>query len=97
MYWRFEVTKPCENLLDWNCGPAGGGQLPGFKPDTIRNEGELVDGTQIIVVGAGARLNPSISAYIVFDGKLPDKVWFAVAYSPAEIPKTFLQVYPPIQ
>jgi len=95
LYWRFAIPDSCQNLLDWNCGPAGGGQLPGFKADCISNaKAELTDGSRITWFGAGARLSPSISAYAVFDGDLPDRVWFTVVSGPSDPPKTLQQVYP---
>ena len=81
--------------MDWNCGQADGGQLPGFKADCISNaRAELTDGTRVIWFGAGARILPSISAYVVFDGDLPDKIWFSIVSGPSDPPKTLRQVYP---
>lgn len=78
MYWRFAVPSSA-SVATWGYGPSGGGTLSGTLTMSIDGGSGNINGIPITWFGAGDRLSPGISAYVVFNGALPDFVAFGVA------------------
>jgi hypothetical protein len=78
MYWRFAlpVSTP---VAFWGHGPAGGGPVSGNRSNSINGAAGEMNGAPVTYFGAGDRLTPGISAYVVFNGALPDFVAFGLA------------------
>ena len=83
-HWRFLVPKTAR-VIDCGAGPAGGAVL---EPMRLYTMGEAegreghVNGVPIKWFGAGNALSPSVSAYVVFEGSLPEFVIFSPAREP---------------
>jgi hypothetical protein len=84
MYWRFavpaEAAKPA-----WGYGPSGGGALSAVMTSAVEGTGEIA-GVPIMWFGAGDRLSPGTSAYAVFPGEPPSRVFFGCAPGPYGFP-----------
>ncbi len=53
-----------------------------MKISSIEGKGLEVAGNQMDFVGSGNTLSASTSAYVVFKGRLPDKLFFGVSREP---------------
>jgi hypothetical protein len=90
MHWRFAVpTSASASIYRWGYGPSGGGALSSNKKDSYNRMPGDINGIPIIWFGSGDKLSPGISAYVVFDGTLPDFVGFGLASDPWVQPKKF--------
>jgi TIR domain len=81
MYWRFAVPTSA-TVARWGYGPAGGGLIAGNRQQSITGLTADINGIPVNIFGAGDKLSPSISAYLVFNGTLPDFVGFGLASEP---------------
>lgn len=81
MYWRF-VVPASSTIVEWGFGPANGGALSMIKTSVVQGGSVEVEGTSCSWFGAGDALSPSISAYVVFEGRLPKFVCFGQAEEP---------------
>lgn len=90
MYWRFAIPKNVK-VIKWGYGPAGGGSISGLKTNSLEGLQENVNGVPTTCFGAGDRLSPGISAYVVLD-KIPDFIGFGLASEPFG-PPTQLEIY----
>lgn len=80
MYWRIVVPASAP-IIQWGYGPAGGGPLSGVQTQVVEGTAN-VNGVDSRFFGAGDRLSPAVSAYVVFAGTLPAFVGFSVASEP---------------
>jgi hypothetical protein len=91
-YWRFAVPKSAQ-ATNWGVGPAGGGDIGPMRLSEVRGTGKY-RAYDVSWFGAGNGLSPNESAYIVFEGPLPEFVCFGPADSPSG-PSGELEVYQP--
>ena len=82
--WRFAVPKSVRPV-DWGHGVPGGGEIAAVRFSAIRGAGRL-ENTEITWFGCEDALSQNESAYVVFDGQLPDFVCFGRARTPASAP-----------
>jgi len=80
-YWRFVLPKDFE-VKQWGHGPAGGGSISGIQTEVVDGGVSLAAGEDVVWFGAGNKLTPGTSAYIVFEGALPPFVGFGRAVEP---------------
>lgn len=81
MYWRF-VIPTSTSIVRWGYGPSEGGFLSSNKTMSVDGGACDINGVTATWFGAGDKLSPGISAYVVFDGALPDFVGFGLASDP---------------
>lgn len=81
-YWRIAFAADGPHPSSWGSGPANGGGISSMKISSIEGKGLEVVGIQMDFVGAGNALSASTSAYVVFKGQLPDKLFFGVSREP---------------
>lgn len=79
LYWRLAFPSDGPQPSSWGVGPANGGGVAPSMLNVIEGEYENIAGTRMRFVGAGMRLSPSVSAYAVFDGPIPSRLFFGVA------------------
>jgi hypothetical protein len=83
-HWRFAV--PASSLpRQWGRGASGGGSLSPFRFSVSKGAGKL-ENTDITWFGSEDFLPPTESAYVVFNGTLPDFICFGSAKTPAGPP-----------
>jgi hypothetical protein len=82
--WRFAVPKTARPVR-WGCGAPRGGEISPVLFSTVRGAGRL-ENTEISWFGCEDSLSQTVSAYVVFDGQLPDFVCFGRARSPVSAP-----------
>jgi len=80
-YWRFVVPRDCL-ISRWGHGPSGGGSLSCRTTDIVDRVSEKLNNVEIRWFGAGDRLSPGTSAYVVFNGPLPGFIAFGLASDP---------------
>jgi len=78
-YWRLAFPSSGPQPVQWGAGPANGGGIGGAMFNTLEGESPDLGGIPMKFVGAGNPISASTSAYAVFKGKLPDKVFFGEA------------------
>lgn len=84
MYWRF-VVPASGSIVQWGHGPANGGAIANLHTQVV--EGTInLNGINAKFFGAGDKLSPGISAYVVFSGILPAFVGFGLVSEPFGIP-----------
>jgi hypothetical protein len=81
MYWRF-VVPIATPILSWGHGPSDGGAIASIKFNVIEGCTGKIRGTPITWFGAGDRLSPGVSAYVVFNNGLPGFAGFGTASEP---------------
>jgi hypothetical protein len=81
-YWRIAFPANGPRPSSWGSGPANGGGISSIMTSSIEGRGIEVLSTQMDFVGAGNTLTASTSAYVVFRGQLPDKLFFGVSRKP---------------
>jgi hypothetical protein len=86
MFWRF-VVPGSASIAQWGYGPSGGGPISGMKTMSIDGGDGDIKGTQVTWFGSGDKLSPGISAYLVFNGELPDFAGFGLASTPRGQPE----------
>ena len=91
MYWRF-VVPTSTSIVKWGYGPSGGGSLSGNKTMSVEGFSGDINGVPATCFGAGDKLSPGISAYVVFDGALPDFVGFGLASEPYGQPEGQVEI-----
>ncbi len=91
-YWRFAIPKSVQ-AARWGVGPAGGGEMAPVRFNVARGTGRY-GSYDVSWFGAANGVSPDESAYIVFDGPLPDFVCFGPADSPSG-PAGQLEIYQP--
>ncbi|WP_157213000.1 toll/interleukin-1 receptor domain-containing protein [Pseudomonas sp. M47T1] len=79
-YWRVGATKEGK-FLSYGQGPSNGGAHSLTKLTAIESSIKILD-DDYSYFGQEGPLTPSRSAYIVFDGELPNFVFFGVASAP---------------
>ena len=84
-YWRAAVPFGTK-LVAWGSGPAGGSALSAMQTMVVEGGDGQVNGRRFAWFGAGDRLTPSTSAYLVFPGDPPDLVGFGKANESAGPP-----------
>lgn len=94
MYWRLVVPSSA-SVVQWGFGPAGGGAIAGIKTMSIEGGGLNLQGTPCSVFGSADTLSPSISAYVVFQGELPEIIGFGGAKEPAGLLPTDIEIIQP--
>ena len=82
IYWRIAFPANGPHPTSWCVGPANGGGISGMKTSSIEGKGLEVQGIQMDFVGVGDALSASKSAYIVFKGRPPDRLFFGVSREP---------------
>lgn len=87
MYWRFAVPTSA-SIVNWGYGPSCGGPLAGLMMYSVEGN-TYIKGIPAKFFGAGDRLSPGVSAYVVFKETLPDFVGFGVASMPFGTPKEY--------
>ena len=80
-YWRFAVPSD-SSVARWGHGPSGGGSISGVQTEVVRGGRGKASGEEIVWFGAGDRLSPGTSAYVVFNEALPSFIGFGQASSP---------------
>ena len=81
MYWRF-VVPATTAIAQWGYGPSGGGAISSIKTSSVDGGSGDFNGVPVTWFGAGDKLSPGISAYVVFNGALPDFIGFGLASKP---------------
>jgi len=81
-YWRIAFAADGPHPSSWGSGPANGGGISGMKISSIEGKELEVAGIQMDFVGSGNSLSASTSAYVVFKGRLPGKLFFGVSREP---------------
>jgi hypothetical protein len=79
-YWRFAVPGSCQPLK-WGHGPSGGGQISPVRLAAAQGVIRYKE-RNFIWFGAANAISRSESAYIVYEGPLPEYVCFGIADSP---------------
>lgn len=87
MYWRF-VVPDSSKVVTWGHGPAGGGMILGMRQLSVDGTADF-QGRACRWFGSGDALSPSVSAYAVFEGILPEFIGFGVAKDPLALPPEF--------
>jgi len=80
VFWRFVVPKSLQ-VRRWGHGAAGGGAISVMQTMVIDGVAQA-DSEDVVWFGAGDKLTPGTSAYIVFTGSLPNFVGFGCAVEP---------------
>ena len=78
MNWRIAIPSAAKPPVTWGFGSAAGGPLSMVMSAALEGSA-TIDGVEVAFFGAGDPLSPSISAYAVFEGQLPSRVFFGVA------------------
>lgn len=81
-YWRIAFPASGPRPVAWGAGPANGGGVGGIKNHMLEGTGIEFQGIQMDFVGASNPLSASVSAYTVFQGQLPGKMFFGVSQEP---------------
>jgi len=81
-YWRIAFAADGPHPSSWGSGPANGGGISSINISTIEGKGLEVAGIKMDFVGSGNTLSASTSAYVVFKGNFPDKLFFGVSREP---------------
>jgi hypothetical protein len=81
-YWRMAFPSAGPQPVKWGAGPANGGGIGGSKFDALEYEDPDIGGVPMRFVGAGNTLTSSTSAYALFTGELPERMFFGVAGHP---------------
>jgi len=92
MYWRF-VVPSSSDVLKWGYGPSGGYSIASIKRDMVEGQGEI-NGISVKWFGSGDRLSPGVSAYVIFNEKLPEFIGFGNVAGPYEHPTRVEKIYP---
>lgn len=79
MYWRFAFPKDGPQPARWGSGPADGGGISGVKLCDISGEYPDINGIPMKFIGAENSLSPSVSAYAIFAGLLPEIFFFGLS------------------
>lgn len=82
--WRFAVPRSA-HAVRWGCGSPHGGEISPVLFSALRGTGRL-ENTEINWFGCEDALSQTVSAYVVFEGQLPDFVCFGRARTPASAP-----------
>ena len=85
-YWRIIVPN-LSVVTRWGYGPSGGGAISGIQHEVIEGGAGTLQGEDITWFGAGDRLTPGTSAYVVFEGQLPEFIGFGTARDPLGPPE----------
>ena len=85
MYWRF-IVPTSASVTQWGHGPSGGGSISWTKLMCVEGGSGNINGTPVTWFGSGDKLSPGISAYVVFNGALPNFVGFSLASDPTGQP-----------
>jgi hypothetical protein len=75
-YWRLAFPSDGPQPIDWGAGPANGCGILTMQIGIITGEYESIGGAPMKFFGAATSLSPSTSAYAVFDGKIPTRLFF---------------------
>jgi hypothetical protein len=86
MYWRFAVPSSA-SIARWGHGPSGGGPISWIKTMSVDGGSGNINGKPVTWFGSGDKLSPGISAYVVFNGPLPEFIGFGLASDPMGQPK----------
>lgn len=81
-YWRLAFPSNGPQPIHWGAGPAGGGAIGNVKQSGLEGEYSDIAGQPMKFVGAGNPLSAATSAYAVFEGSLPERLFFGVAKEP---------------
>lgn len=86
LYWRFAVPADVP-VAAWGHGPAKGDALAPLCFSRVEGGTGDYEGTPVTIFGSGDRLSPSISAFVIFEDRLPGFVFFGPAAGPFESPE----------
>lgn len=78
MYWGFVIPAGCA-VARWGHGPSAGGSISGNQTQAVHDGRMDRKGEEAVWFGAADRLSPGTSAYVVFEGPLPDFIDFGEA------------------
>lgn len=82
-YWRIGFPVDGPKPTRWGSGPSDGGGMSGMASDVVSGvRGIQIGGIDMEFVGAGDRLSASRSAYVVFVGQPPRKIFFGTVQEP---------------
>jgi len=81
-YWRIAFPADGSRPSSWGSGPANGGGISTITISSIEGEGLEVLGMKMDFIGSGNTLSAATSAYVVFTGQLPDKLFFGISREP---------------
>jgi hypothetical protein len=81
-YWRIGFPAAGPHPSSWGSGPANGCGISSVTTSSVEGKGLEVLGIQMDFIGAGNTLSASTSAYVVFKGQLPDKLFFGISREP---------------
>jgi hypothetical protein len=84
-HWRWAYPKAGPAPVTWGHGPSGGGGISQVMTEVLEGEADFAS-DRFRFVGAGNALTPNTSAYIVFDGLVPQSLAFGIANGPWMIP-----------
>jgi len=80
-YWRFAIPRN-SRAVRWGVGSSGGGEISPLKFAVVRGSGRY-GSHDVTWFGAANGLSESQSAYVVFDGPVPEFVCFGPAENPS--------------
>ena len=84
-YWRIAYPQSGPNVIAKGVGPADGGVVGMVLREFL--EGTTVEhGHHMNFFGSGDPLSPHVSAYAVFQNRLPDQIWFGWSREPFGMP-----------
>jgi hypothetical protein len=81
-YWRMAFPSNGPQPVVWGTGPANGGGIGGAMFTVVEGEYQDMGGVPMKFKGAANPLSSAMSAYAVFDGPLPDRLFFGEANEP---------------
>lgn len=94
MHWRFVVPRAA-SIVNWGVGPPGGGGISGVKTNVVNGGSGTLEAVECTWFGAGDMVSPSVSAYVVFEEKLPEFVAFGHATQAFGPPTDPLEAFRP--
>ena len=91
-YWRIAFPADGPKPTQWGSGPAGGGGISPISYTRFEATGLKIQGIDLALVGCANALSGATSAYIVFQGNVPDRIFFGIADQPLGTPTEWLQI-----
>ncbi|MBN2241212.1 MAG: hypothetical protein JW793_00875 [Acidobacteria bacterium] len=82
--WRFAIPRSCHPVR-WGQGNSGGGELSKLRFGEAAGTGRY-ENNEIFWFGASNTVSLTESAYVLFEGSLPDFICFGLASKPAGTP-----------
>ena len=81
-FWQVAAPTTAQVIL-WGSGPTGCGTISEPIYKTIEGRLAEINGVPVVWYGAGDQISEKVSAYVVFEGDLPDFICFGFASNPS--------------